>query len=442
MSWFEESFVYQIYPLGCCGAPHEQDGELSHRLRRLASPAWIEHLRRLGVSCVLLNPVFDSSSHGYDTRDFAHVDPRLGDDDDLRALVAAYHEAGFHVLFDAVLNHVGRDFWAFRDVREKGRASAYADWFCIDWGRDDQYGDGFAYETWEGVPFLVKLNHANFDLNAYCADVVRAWARGFGADGLRLDVAYCLDLGFLAYLRQVADELGAERGEKFALVGECLHGDYNLWMNDHACDSVTNYEAYKGLWSSMNSANMHEIGYALERQSGNDPWDLYRGKHLLDFVDNHDVPRIATKLADKAQLVPLYGLLFAMCGVPSVYYGSEWGIEGDKGPGDYDLRPEVAEPSWTSLTDWVATLAKARAGSEAILWGGYRQLLCQPQQLVFERETADERVIVAVNAAPEPATLHFDARCGQASDLLTGEAHDFGGGSEVPAYSCRWWRCL
>ena len=147
---------------------------------------------------------------------------------------------------------------------------------------------------WEGAQSLVKLNHWNQDLNNYLADVIRGWVREFDIDGLRLDVAYCLDQGYLRSLRGLADEIGRERGEKFPLVGETMFGDYNQWMGDDLCDSVTNYEAYKGLWSSMNAANMHEIAYALERQSGSHPWDLYTGRHMLDFVDNHDVPRIAT----------------------------------------------------------------------------------------------------------------------------------------------------
>ena len=203
MSWYEESLVYQIYPLGLLGAPYENDGTgpVEHRLPRLAS--WLPHLQRLGVGCVLLNPVFESSSHGYDTRDLLSVDRRLGDMDDLRNLVRTFHEAGIHVILDTVLNHVGRDFWAFRDVRERRQDSPYAGWFCINWGGDSAFGDSFGYECWEGVPQLVKLNHSNFDLNAYCAEVIRTWERELDIDGLRLDVAYCLDRGFLGYLRQV-----------------------------------------------------------------------------------------------------------------------------------------------------------------------------------------------------------------------------------------------
>ena len=439
MSWFESSFMYQVYPLGLCDAPYENDGVLAHRLRRLLDNGWLDHMSKLGSECLLLNPVFESISHGYDTTDYKKVDCRLGDNQDLVDLVDACHSRGIKVLLDGVFNHVGRDFWAFKDVQEKRWDSPYAGWFEIDWNGNTEWDDGFSYSTWQGVPYLVKLNHSNFELNDYLADVIRGWEHDFNIDGLRLDVAYCLDRGFLGYLRTVANELSDKRGDKFLLLGETMFGDYNQWMGDSLCDTVTNYECYKGLWSSMNSANMHEVAYALERQSGSHPWDLYTGKHLIDFVDNHDVPRIATQLADKKQLKPLYGLLFGMAGVPCVYYGSEWGIEGEQKFGDHELRPALEEPEWNELTDWISELAKARSASKAIVWGNYEQLQVTPQQLVFRRCFEDERVIVAVNAASEPAVVHFDAQSGRGRDLISGSEHDFGGGSELAPYSVCYW---
>ncbi len=451
MNWYDGAFVYQIYPLGLCGAPWANDGSSEgatnddeHRLLKIVSDGWVDHVSKLGSNCVMLNPVFESDAHGYDTRDYTKVDARLGTGEDLRAVVDAFHAAGVRVLLDGVFNHVGRGFWAFQDVLANRENSPYAGWFNIDWGGDSSYGDGFGYETWAGVPYLVKLNHNNLELNEYLGTVIRGWEADYGIDGLRLDVAYCLDLGFLGYLRRIADELTEKRGEKFVLVGETMFGDYNRWMNDGACDSVYNYEAYKGLWSSMNSANMHEIAYTLERQGGDRPWDLYTGKHLLNFVDNHDVPRIATQLSDKKQLKPIYGLLFGMCGVPCVYYGSEWGIEGEQNFGDHELRPALDAPEWNDLTEWISALSAARLtseGAEALCNGDYHELQCQPQQLVFQRSAGGKRVIVAVNAASEPVTLHFDAGCGRATDLITGDLHDFGGGSEVAAYSTAYWLC-
>ncbi|MBR2683738.1 MAG: maltodextrin glucosidase [Atopobiaceae bacterium] len=441
MSWYEDSVAYQIYPLGLCGAPYENDGVLEHRLLQLIDNGWIDHMAKLGVGCLILNPVFQSEAHGYDTIDYRQVDVRLGTNDDLRRVVEACHAKGIRVLLDGVFNHVGRSFWAFADVLKHRESSPYAGWFNIDWRGNNEYNDGFTYETWAGVPYLVKLNHHNPQLNDYCAKVIRSWECDYGIDGLRLDVAYCLDLGFLSYLRTIANELTEKRGEKFLLLGETMFGDYNRWMGDNLCDSVTNYEVYKGLWSSMNDANMHEVAYALERQSGSHPWDLYTGKHLLNFADNHDVPRIATKLTDKRQLHPLYGIVFGMCGVPCVYYGSEWGIEGEQHFGDHELRPALEAPEWNELTDWIAALAEAKTKSEALRWGDYTQLCVSPQQLAFSRKSAHERVIVMVNAADEPAVLHFNAECGCGVDLLTGKDHDFGAGSELKPFEVKFVLC-
>ena len=385
----------------------------------------------------LFNPLFESDAHGYDTRDYNKVDCRLGTNDDLRQVCAALHAAGIKILFDGVFNHVGRGFLAFRDVQEKRWDSPYKDWFHISFDGNTNYNDGFWYEGWEGCNELVKLNLQNPAVKNYLFDVVRGWVRDYDVDGLRLDVAYCLDLGFLAELRGLANTIKPE----FALVGETLHGDYNRWMNDHACHSVTNYECYKGLYSSFNTGNMHEISYSLNRQFGSEPWCLYTGKHLLSFVDNHDVTRIATILTDKNCLKPIYGLLFGMPGVPSVYYGSEWGMEGDKKNGDPTLRPAVEKPAENELTAWITALAHARTASKALCWGSYRNVLVQPRQLIFERYADGERVLVAINADGNPYDAHFDAGCGQAVDMITGAPHDFGGGSTLEPYSCHFWKC-
>ena len=432
--WFDEAVVYQIYPLGLCGAPRENDGVLEHRIVRLLD--WVSHIRDLGADCVLLNPVLQSDRHGYDTRDFFQVDCRLGTTEDLKQVLRAFHEAGIRVLFDGVFHHVGRGFWAFQDVREKKWDSPYKDWFHLSFDGDTGYQDGFWYEGWEGHQELVKLNLWNGEVKRHLLEAVEYWIREFDIDGLRLDVAYSLDPGFLSELRHFTEQAKAE----FVLVGETLHGDYNRWMNENACHSVTNYECYKGLYSSFNSANMHEIGYSLNRQFGPDPWCLYTGKHLLNFVDNHDVTRIASILTDERQLAPLYGLLFGMPGVPAIYYGSEWGMKGDKREGDDVLRPALEEPEENGLTDVIRRLAGAHRESRALLYGGYRNLQIQPKLLVFERECDGERVIVAVNADSEPVVAHFDARAGRGVDLITGKEHDFGGGSELPAFSCAYWK--
>ena len=432
--WYQNAVVYQIYPLGLCGAPLQNDGVQAHRLRRLLD--WVEPIKELGATCVLFNPLFESDAHGYDTRDFNKVDVRLGTGEDLKAVCEALHAAGLKVMLDGVFNHVGRGFWAFRDVQEKKWDSPYKDWFHLSFDGNTNYNDGFWYESWEGCNELVKLNLHNTAVREHLFDAIAGWVRDYDIDGLRLDVAYCLDQDFLAALRNFTNQLKPD----FVLVGETLHGDYNRWMNDNACHSVTNYECYKGLYSSFNSGNMHEIAYSLNRQFGSEPWCLYTGKQLLSFVDNHDVTRIASILQDKQQLKPIYGLLFGMPGTPAVYYGSEWGLTGEKKDGDPALRPAIETPEHNDLTDWITALAGARAASPALCTGSYRNILVQPKQLIFERRQGQDRVLVAINADSSPYHADFNAEAGCAVDLITGKPHDFGGGSDLPPYSCAFWK--
>ncbi len=432
--WFDNSVIYQIYPLGLCGAPRDNDGVNAHRILKLLD--WVEHIRKTGADTLLLNPVFESDRHGYDTRDYRTVDCRLGTNEDLKTVCDAFHQAGIRVMLDGVFNHVGRGFWAFRDVQQKKWESPYKDWFHLSFDGNSSYNDGFWYEGWEGHYELVKLNLQNPEVVRHQFDAIRAWVEQFDIDGLRLDVAYCLSEDYLRQLRAFTGSLKPD----FVLMGETLHGDYNRWMNDQMCHSVTNYECYKGLWSSFNSMNLFEIGHSLQRQFGPEQWTLYKGKHLLSFLDNHDVTRIASMLNDPHHLIPAYGLLFGMPGVPALYYGSEWGIQGRKDQGDDALRPALEAPQWNDLTDAIAAMAKARKESPALCSGSFRNVVLTNRQIIFERCWENERVLVAVNADSVPYTAHFDARAGRATDLITGKPHDFGGGSQLPPYSVAFWR--
>lgn len=433
--WFEQAVLYQIYPLGMCGAPKENGGIQEHRILRVLD--WVEHIKKTGADTVLFNPVFDSDRHGYDTRDYFTIDPRLGTNEDFATVCKAIHEAGMRVMLDGVFNHVGRGFWAFRDVQEKKWDSPYKDWFHIDFGGNTDRNDGFWYENWEGHNELVKLNVWNPQVKEHHYEAIRHWVKEFDIDGLRLDVAYCLPPEYLKELRSFTQTVKPD----FVLMGETLHGDYNRWMGQELCHSVTNYECYKGLWSSFNSMNLFEIGHSLARQFGPEPWTLYKGAHLLSFLDNHDVNRIASQLTDKNHLYPAYALMFGMPGTPAIYYGSEWGIQGERSNNSDDgLRPALELPEWNQLTDWISKLAEAKKNSEALCYGSYRNVMLTNKQMIFERKTDSERVLVAINAENQPYVAHFDAGCGLAWDLITGEKHDFGGGSELPPYSAFFWK--
>ena len=431
--WAYESVFYQIYPLGFCGAPRENDGQTVPRILKVKD--WIPHILRTGANAVYFSPVFDSDRHGYDTRDYTRVDCRLGTNEDFVQVCRALHEAGIKVVLDGVFNHVGRGFWAFQDVLQKRWDSPYRDWFHIRFDGDNAYHDGLWYEGWEGHYELVKLNLQNDAVVSYLFDCIRGWVRDFDIDGLRLDVAYCLDRNFLQRLRSFCDGLKPE----FFLVGEILGGDYKQIMGAEMAHSATNYECYKGLYSSFNSMNLFEIGHSLQRQFGPENWTLYRGAHLLNFVDNHDVTRVASILKEARHLPLIYALMIGMPGIPCLYYGSEWGAPGEKHQGDDALRPCFDHPQENELTAWIAACANAHRNSRALCYGDYHTLLLTNQQFIFERAFKGERVLVAVNASGEPYHAHFNANAGRARDLITGEVHDFGGGSELPPYFAAYW---
>ena len=431
--WAYEGIFYQIYPIGFCGAPTANDGKTVSRILKLKD--WSSYLESLGISSILLNPIFESDNHGYDTRDYKKIDCRLGTNKDFAEVCKDLHAHNVKIVLDGVFNHVGRGFWAFKDVQEKKWDSPYKDWFCINFDGNSCYNDGFWYEGWEGHFELVKLNLANSAVVDYLLECVKGWIDEFDIDGLRLDVAYCLDRNFMKRLRSFCQELKPD----FALIGEVLFGDYNQIVNDEMLHSCTNYECYKGIYSSFNSMNMFEIAHSLNRQYGPEQWCIYRGKHLMSFVDNHDVTRIASILTNKNHLPLTYGLLLGMPGVPCIYYGSEWGEEGVKAPNnDYALRPCFEEPKPNELTEEIKKMIHVRTGSNALCHGSYRNVVLTNHQLIFERRTDDERMLGAINASDAPCSAHNGELGGTMTDLLTGNEIQMSGQLEMPPYSVQY----
>lgn len=435
--WAYESVFYQIYPIGFCGAPYQNDGQTVPRIRKIME--WTDYLQSLGIHSIILNPIFDSDNHGYDTRDFRKIDCRLGTNQDFIDVCNDLHAHNINIVLDGVFNHVGRGFWAFQDVIAKRDASIYKDWFYINFENNNGYNDGLSYEGWEGHYELVKLNLQNPAVVDYLLECIKGWFEEFHIDGLRLDVAYSLDHNFLRRLHNFCQELSPD----FVLIGEVLFGDYNRIVNPDMLHSCTNYECYKGLFSSMNDKNLFEISHSLNRQFGPDSWCIYREKYLMTFVDNHDVVRIASILKEKKHLPLVYGILMGMPGIPCIYYGSEWGEPGEKAPdNDYALRPCFDSPKPNELTTFIKQLIYIRQHSDALCHGGYRNLVVTNQQLLFERSTGTERIFVAVNISDQRFSAHNNELHGTGIDLLTGNEFLLNGTIELPAYSITYLKLL
>ncbi len=410
--WYDRSVFYHIYPLGFTGAPEYNEGETTKGHRILQVLDWIPHLNQLGVNAVYFGPVFESGWHGYDTYDYYHVDSRLGSNEDLKRVIASLHENGIRVVLDGVFNHVGRGFAPFKDVQENGVASHYKDWFSgVNFGGRSAGGDAFSYDTWAGNFELVKLNLYNEEVVQHLLGAVQMWIEEFGIDGLRLDAADCIDKNFFKRLKSFTKE----KQPDFWLMGEIIHGDYNMWANDEMMDSVTNYECWKGIYSSHNDKNYFEIAHSLNRQFAKG--GIYEGKHFYNFLDNHDVNRIASLLKDKRDLANAYTLMFLMPGIPSIYYGSEWGIDGVKTSGreaDRPIRPSMEEIQGRTrnynLAAYISQLSKLRKSSKVLAYGGFENVIIRNQQYVFARFLDDEWILAAFNISEQEEHFSFNYR--------------------------------
>ena len=419
MSWYNEAVFYHIYPLGLTGAPKQNEyGEPVHRLNTLLP--WIDHIKEIGCTALYIGPLFESVGHGYETTDYRKLDSRLGDNEDLKNFVATCHEKGIKVIFDGVFNHTGRDFFAFKDIQEKRLNSPYVNWYCnVNFSGNTEYNDGFSYENWGGYNLLVKLNQRNPDVQNYICDVIRFWVSEFDVDGIRLDAADVLDFDFMKQLRRTAEEVKPD----FWLMGEVIHGDYSRWVNGSTLHSVTNYALHKALYSGHNDHNYFEIAHTVKYLQNMGDLDLY------NFVDNHDVERIYTKLSNKAHFAPVHVLLYTLPGVPSIYYGSEFGIEGRKErTSDDSLRPALNLADYADAveknpcTALVAALGKVRQNTPALNYGSYAELMLTNRQYAFARDLDGVRVIITVNNDDNAASM--DLAAGNAAEYvgtLTGE---------------------
>ena len=413
MSWYNEAIFYHIYPLGLTGAPKQNDyTEPVHRLNTLLP--WIGHIKEIGCTALYIGPLFESVGHGYETTDYKKLDSRLGTNEDLTAFVKACHEQGIKVIFDGVFNHTGRDFFAFKDIQQNRENSRYLNWYCnVNFWGNNEYNDGFSYDNWGGYNLLVKLNQRNPEVQNYICDVIRYWVSEFDVDGIRLDAADVLDFDFMRALRRTADEVKPD----FWLMGEVIHGDYSRWVNGETLHSVTNYALHKALYSGHNDHNYFEIAHTVKYLQNMGNLDLY------NFVDNHDVERIYTKLSNKALFAPVHVLLYTLPGIPSIYYGSEFGIEGRKErSSDDSLRPALDYDKYADAintnpcTALIAALGKVRQDTPALSYGSYTELQLTNRQFAFARDLDGVRVIVTVNNDDNDACMNLPA--GNAAEYI------------------------
>lgn len=415
VKWYDKAVFYHIYPLGLCGCAHENTGVPEEHFDKLNE--WAVHAGNIGCTAIYIGPLFESVGHGYETTDYKMVDRRLGTNDDFKKFVENCHNNGIKVVVDGVFNHTGRGFFAFKDLKENRENSRYKDWYCnVNFGGNNEYNDGFSYENWGGYNLLAKLNVWNPEVKNYLFDVVRFWISEFDIDGIRLDAADVLDMGFMSELRQVT----MQAKEDFWLMGEVIHGDYSRWANNDRLNSVTNYELHKGLYSGHNDHNYFEIAHTINRLN-----QLAQGIKLYTFTDNHDVARIHSKLNNKEHIYDVTMLLYTVPGIPSIYYGSEFAIDGNKENGsDWNLRPCLELDDFdedTELLNLIRRLGILKKEYRELTEGTYEQLMLTNRQFAFARKCQDSAVITALNNDEQPASFELPLMYSNASvQILAG----------------------
>ena len=415
MAWYDSAVFYHIYPLGLCGCPHDNNGETGEHFDKLNE--WAEHAKRIGCNAIYIGPLFESGSHGYDTTDYRLVDRRLGTNDDFKQFVKNCHANDVKVIVDGVFNHTGRDFFAFQDIKQNRENSRYKDWYCnVNFWGNNEYNDGFSYDNWGGYNLLAKLNLWNPEVKNYHLETVKFWVDEFDIDGIRLDAADVLDFGFMKELRSFCNGLKPD----FWLMGEVIHGDYSRWANNDMLHSVTNYELHKGLYSGHNDHNYFEIAHTIKRLNG-----IVGDKKLYTFCDNHDVARIYSKLNNKAHMYNVAILVYTVPGIPSIYYGSEFGIPGNKENGsDWNLRPDLNLADFNEKDELPAlytTLGHLKQRFPELTYGDYRELYLTTGQFAFARCLDGRAVVTALNNADNGAHMEINLPIGanKAVNLLT-----------------------
>ena len=401
--WIEKTNIYHIYPLGFCGCEKfRSEAKELEKGRILKVIEWIPHLKKMHFNAVYFGPLFESFEHGYDTTDYYTVDKRLGTNAEFKQVCNELHKNGIRVILDGVFNHVGRDHAAFKDLQQNGQGSRYKDWFAgVNFGGRSPYGDNFSYEGWNGHYNLVKLNLYNNEVVEHLFGAVKMWIEEWGIDGIRFDAADCLADDFIRRIHKFTRDLRPD-----------------FWLME-------------GIYSFHNDRNYFEIAHSIEYQNGQ-----YGNLYMYNFLDNHDVARLMSVLRNPEHAECCYTMMYGMYGVPSVYYGSEFGIYGAKGQdadADLPLRPcldlDNIPDRNDSLMNHISNLGAIRLSVPALQSGSYAKLELKNQTFLFKRELNGEIVYIALNISDGDYTFRIGTHYQKLADRLTGKQFNVNGGT-------------
>ncbi|MBN2156858.1 MAG: alpha-amylase [Candidatus Lokiarchaeota archaeon] len=407
--WAKNGIIYHIYPLGFFDAPYnsQDESEVVNRLERLRK--YYDYLQELGITIIQFGPIFESVSHGYDTTDYLKIDRRLGTNELFKEIVEELHQLGMKIIVDGVFNHVGRDFFSFRDVKDHKQNSSKQGWHFIDFTQShlNPYLDGFDYKNWEGHHSLVKLNLKNQEVREFLFNVARYWLRDIGIDGWRLDVAYLIDNDFLREFKKVCKSVKSDS----VLVGELIHNPYSKWIGPDLLDAGTGYQVYKSIYNSINENNFWELKSVLE-QSFHPQWGQNRKILLMNFLGNHDVTRIRSNLKDERHVIPAFLILFTLYGIPKIYYGDEFGMKGIVIPfkSDRGVRGPMSplstkwDPLGKAIHENIKRFIQLRKKQHALIHGNIIPVWAdntKSNMIAYLRKSSKQTILVVVSTSYE-----------------------------------------
>ncbi|OKP70622.1 alpha-glycosidase [Paenibacillus sp. P3E] len=419
-SWSQDAVVYQIYPSSYNG------GNLKGILDK------IPYLQQLGITAMYMTPIFESpSEHKYNTSDYYKVDPTFGTTADLRAVVDQAHHHGIRVLLDAVFNHAGDTFFAFRDVLEHGESSRYKDWFLIHSYPVVQTPSP-NYETFgKAEAHMPKLNMDNPEVADYMMEVAKHWVREAGIDGWRLDVANEVSPKFWTRFRR---ELKAEFPE-LLLIGEIMHGS-GPWLRGDQFDGGMNYvlrDAVLEFFAEQSTGPVRFMEQVIHQEAFcNDQANAA----MFQLLGSHDTLRFLTACKQGGrgwnhEETAMYRMRLAVffqmtyIGMPMIYYGDEVGMEGATDP--HCRRPMVwrEQEQNSTLHAWYTRLIGLRKKYEVLRKGSFRPWFTDETRNVlgYVRSSGQEKIGLVINNSPNRYHLEVDRfRSGtpELTDLLTG----------------------
>lgn len=427
-TWLQESVVYQIFPDRFYNSVKSNDkkninpwgtsvktnsvfgGDLQGIIDKL------DYLENLGVNLIYLTPIFKSTSnHKYNTADYYDIDPQFGTLDTVNTLINKCHEKGMKIIFDAVFNHSGSDFFAFKDLLEKQEDSKYKDWYFVD--NYPVSTDTANYYTFANdVSTMPKLNTHNSEVREYLLKVGEYWVKEIGIDGWRLDVCDEVDHDFWRAFSKVVKAANKDA----VIIGEIMH-EANSFLKGDQLDSIMNYPFKSALVDFFGSRSISVEGFDDILSSNRTLYMSSITRQLWNLLGSHDTKRFLSECNNNVDRMKL-AIAFQFCyeGVPYIYYGDEIGLDGGDDPQCRKCMVWDVEYQNTELFNLYKTMISIRKNNRALIYGGYKKHYCKDNVLVFERSYEGETLIIAINNSDEECNVNV-ALDGTLINVLTSE---------------------